>query len=113
MNYNRDTTLLLVMLKYTTRILRLKKSVNTYEKMLEDTDYQDLFSFWILQIGENAKNISDDFRKQHTTILWKEIAGMRDIAAHGYESFDLPTLWNVVDKEILPLHEFLLQQTNE
>jgi uncharacterized protein with HEPN domain len=36
----------------------------------------------ILQIGELAKNLSDEFRETNNDIPWKAIMGMRDIFAH-------------------------------
>ncbi|MGI8935491.1 MAG: HepT-like ribonuclease domain-containing protein [Phormidesmis sp.] len=40
-------------------------------------------------IGEATKRLSKEFRSQHPTILWQEIAGMRDVISHDYDEIDL------------------------
>jgi len=40
-------------------------------------------------IGEATKRLSTEFRQQHSSIPWKQIAGMRDIITHNYDNVDL------------------------
>ena len=51
-------------------------------------------------IGEAAKNISSDFRKEHSIIAWKEIAGMRDRLIHQYFGVNLERIWIVIEKDL-------------
>jgi uncharacterized protein with HEPN domain len=46
-------------------------------------------------IGEATKRLSDELRKQYTEIPWKQMAGMRDILIHAYDSIDPDEVWNV------------------
>lgn len=39
-------------------------------------------------IGEAAKHVSDEFRRQHAEIEWRAMAGMRDHLIHGYFGVD-------------------------
>ncbi|MCI9000821.1 MAG: DUF86 domain-containing protein [Clostridia bacterium] len=52
---------------------------NDYEKFEENTIYQNAILTPVTQIGELVKRLPDDFRKKHTEIPWRNIAGMRDI----------------------------------
>ena len=54
-----------------------------------------------------------EFRQKHTQIPWKNIAGMRDIVVHNYETIDKLILWNVADKEIDKIKEFCLEIVNK
>ncbi len=51
-------------------------------------------------IGEATKNLSDDFKKNHPGIEWKEIAGMRDKIIHFYFGIKWETVWSVIKNEI-------------
>jgi len=51
-------------------------------------------------IGEAAKHISEDLRKQLTDIEWRKAAGLRDMLAHAYFGIDNDILWDVVQNKI-------------
>lgn len=65
-------------------------------------------------IGEAAKHISADLRKQIPAIDWRKAAGLRDMLAHAYFGIDNDILWDVVQDKIPELAEavnaFLNQQ---
>ena len=52
-------------------------------------------------IGEAAKSISSDFKKEHRDVDWKGMAGMRDRLIHHYFGVNLDVVWSVV-KDKLP-----------
>ena len=52
-------------------------------------------------IGEATKGISDDFRKKHPEIPWKNIAGLRDIITHAYFGVNTNRIWEII-KDDLP-----------
>jgi uncharacterized protein with HEPN domain len=54
-------------------------------------------------IGEAAKNINDDLRKQFPATDWRAVAGFRDTLIHGYFGIDLEILWDIVVHKIPPL----------
>jgi uncharacterized protein with HEPN domain len=60
----------------------------------------------VLQIGELAKNLSDDVIQKYSGMPWKQIKGMRDIAAHGYENFDIDILWQTLKTDLPALHKY-------
>ena len=65
-------------------------------------------------IGEAAKSIPDDFRKNHSQIAWKTVAGMRDKLIHDYFGVNLHIVWEVVEKEATALQqkiEAILKET--
>lgn len=60
-------------------------------------------------IGEATKRISPEYRKLHSDIPWKEMAGMRDKIIHNYMGVNFLTIWNAV-RENIPELEPKLQR---
>lgn len=50
----------------------------------------------LLTIGEAAKRVPTEIKKQHPDIEWKKIAGLRDILVHEYSAVDMAIVWDVV-----------------
>lgn len=51
-------------------------------------------------IGEAAKNIPEDARKEYPEIPWNGMAGMRDKVIHGYFGVDIKVVWDTIEKRI-------------
>jgi len=64
----------------------------------------------ILNIGELAKHLPQEFKTEHSEIPWKSISGMRDVAAHGYHAMNHKIIWDVVRNYLPDLVEFLRDQ---
>ena len=60
-------------------------------------------------IGEAARRVPDEFRREHEEIPWRRIAGTRDRLIQGYDQVDLDILWTIV-RDQLPL---LVEQLDE
>ncbi len=54
-----------------------------------------------------VKRLSDDFRKSHPEIQWRQIAGMRDRLVHDYDEVNLDLVWQVVKKFIPELLDYI------
>ena len=50
-------------------------------------------------IGEMAKRVPDDM-KQEIDILWKKMAGMRDMISHEYIDLELETIWKTAKNDV-------------
>jgi len=47
-------------------------------------------------IGEATKNLPDDFKTLYPSVAWKQVAGLRDVIAHGYFRVDFEVLWEII-----------------
>ena len=67
----------------------------------------------ILNIGELTKHLPQEYKAAHVEIPWKNISGMRDIAAHGYHTMNHKIIWDVVKNYLPDLAKFLQNQLDE
>jgi uncharacterized protein with HEPN domain len=54
-------------------------------------------------IGEAAGRVSEDTRKQITTIPWPLVIAMRNRLIHGYFDVDVERVWDTVVNDLPPL----------
>ena len=54
----------------------------------------------VIQIGELAGNISNDFRETHTEIPWRQLRGLRNIYAHNYQGVDYDLAWDTLINDL-------------
>ncbi len=67
---------------------------------VSDDRYQRSVAFCIFQIGENVKTLRKRFPEKYGSKYWRGIAGTRDVIGHGYESFDMESLWVTASERI-------------
>ena len=57
----------------------------------------------IQTIGEAARRVSDDFRREHPQIPWTQIVGIRHKVVHDYMHVDFDIVWAVATNDLPPL----------
>ena len=62
--------------------------------------------FDVLQIGELAKSLSNEFIFKYNQVPWKDIKGMRDWVAHGNHKIEISRVWKTAIDDIKPLHDY-------
>ena len=72
----------------------------SFEDFMADKKTLSACAFSVSQIGEMAKEISEDTLEKHDNIPWKSIRGMRNKIVHDYENIDLAVLWGTVTKSL-------------
>lgn len=105
---SRDFSIISHMIDYCTKVeVTKKKCLNRYEDFKADELYQLACAMCILQIGELANGLSDEYKNMHQAIPWKEVRGMRNILAHRYGTLDIEVLWETITEDIPELEREL------
>ena len=91
-------------------IARFGDSIEIFKK---DIDFYNSISMSIMQIGELAGGLSDNFKDTtRTQMPWGLIRGMRNHFAHGYAAMDKNDIWETAVKDIPNLLNFCKQYTH-
>jgi len=97
-------------------IERMQDEIDFLEKNLIDVSKEEFIQNSILQraiamslinIGECAHRLSDNFREENAYIEWGEIIATRNIAAHGYWQLKMELVWDTVKEDVPRLRKFL------
>lgn len=85
----------------------IRRFGRNYDIFTSDKAYFNAVSMGILQIGELAGSLSEEYRAKTSGIIpWQNIKGMRNIVAHDYGSVDEGLLWETVTEDIPVLLAF-------
>ncbi len=83
----------------------------TYGMDFEDFSKDRKTQFAVIRaleiIGEAAKAIPEDFKKEHPEVPWKGMAKMRDKLIHAYFGVDLRVVWKTLKEDVPFLKEVL------
>jgi len=64
-------------------------------------------------IGEAVKNMSENLKKNHKEIPWREITGTRDKMIHHYFGVDLDIIWGIIKINLPVLKKKILKIKEE
>ena len=77
------------------------------EGFLQDEIVQRAVSMTTINIGELVKVVSFELREKHPEIPWKAVAGMRDIAAHRYQTLRMEDVYHTMKNDFSKIKEQL------
>ena len=109
---NRNTQIVEKIIKY----------IETIKDYVGETEHQDYIKnkmlreacvFNIFQIGELVNNFKDNFVEIHSHLPLKELRGLRNRIAHGYETVDAEKIWNIIYNDLDTLKENLTKIIND
>ena len=67
----------------------------------------DSMLFRMIQISENAKKLSDEYKENHSEIPWYALYGMRNRIVHDYGNVDLNIIYQTLTEDIPELLELM------
>ncbi|MBQ2824210.1 MAG: DUF86 domain-containing protein [Oscillospiraceae bacterium] len=110
-----NAQLLKHMLEYISQIQEAGNMFNAdLNELKENSVYRNAVALCVLQIGELANNLTEDFRNATSQqIPWKAVRGLRNIVAHHYGKIDYESLWETIECDIPVLKEFCEKQLSD
>ena len=86
-------------------ILEAIENIQRYTTTGRDVFEKDeLVQSWCVRhlqiIGEAARSLSEETRKDIPQIPWSDIVGMRHVLVHNYFGIDTELVWNVVENQL-------------
>ena len=109
---NNDKKLIEIIFSYCKKIENCQILLKEETESVKEMKY-DLVSFYILQIGETVKNLTEEFQNKHKEVEWHKIKGMRNIVVHNYGAINTVRVELTVEKKIPLLKAFCLRFLNK
>lgn len=72
----------------------------TKAEFLAHTELQDMVIRRLEVIGEAARRISEETRRQTPQVPWRRIIGLRNVLVHQYEKVDLELIWEIAQVQV-------------
>lgn len=66
------------------------------ESFLENEMMKRALGMTCINVGELIKVVTDETRKKYQDFPWRQVAGMRDITAHRYQTLKMEDVYNTV-----------------
>lgn len=109
---NTNEQILRHMINYAEQIDEANTMFNASEEELKNNSvYRNAVALCILQIGELANRLTEDYRAMtEAQIPWRAVRGLRNIVAHHYGKIDYKSLWETIDRDIPALRKFCENQ---
>ena len=79
----------------------------SYEAFEDDVMLIDAVMFRLVQLGENIKKLSQEYRTTHPNIHWNEIIGFRNTIVHDYGRTDYSVVYEIISSDLAELKEEL------
>ena len=77
------------------------------EELNADEVLLDSMLFRMIQLSENAKKLSDEYKMMHGDIPWSAMYGLRNRIVHDYGNVDLKVVYETLKNDIPELLEVL------
>jgi uncharacterized protein with HEPN domain len=95
---------------YLAHILECAQKIERYthggeKEFQNDTMLQDAVIRNFEIIGEAAKRVPEAYRKAHSQVPWRLLAGFRDVLIHAYEGVDMKRVWRIVRQDLPAVRE--------
>lgn len=79
------------------------------EELNADEVLLDSMLFRMIQLSENAKKLSDEYKLLHEEVPWSAMYGLRNRIVHDYGNVDLKVVYETLKNDIPELLELLAE----
>lgn len=97
-------------------IQKIRKDLEFIVAHMRDVDMEELNAnevlldsmlFRMIQISENAKGLTDEYKLSHPYVPWNALSGLRNRIVHDYGNVDLNIVYETLKNDIPELLELL------
>lgn len=97
-------------------IQKIQKDLRFIVLHMQDVDMEELGNnevlldsmlFRMIQVSENAKKLSDEYKEEKSNIPWNALSGLRNRIVHDYGNVDLHIVYETLKNDIPDLLELL------
>ena len=97
-------------------IQKIKKDLVFIVAQMQDTDLEELNTneilldsmlFRMIQLSENAKRLSEEYKNLRKSIPWNAMYGLRNRIVHDYGNVDLSVVYETLKNDIPELLEMI------
>ncbi len=71
--------------------------------LLTDELLQAYFLKQLEIIGEAVRYLPESMTDRHPEVPWRQIIALRNLLVHAYFAVNLPTIWDIVTRDLAPL----------
>ena len=98
-------------------IQKIKQDLEFISKHMKNVDIEELNAnevlldsmlFRMIQISENARKLTDEFKRTRGNIPWNALYGLRNRIVHDYGNVDLNIVFETLKTDIPDLLELLI-----
>ncbi len=95
---------------------RIRKDLQFITIHMKEVDIEELnkneilldsMLFRMIQISENSKNLSDEYKEKNSNIPWNAMYGLRNRIVHDYGNVDLNIVYETLKNDIPDLLEMI------
>ena len=90
-------------------IVKYMKNVDI-EELQENEILLDSMMFRMIQLSENAKKLSEEYKRKRPEIPWNAIYGLRNRIVHDYGNVDLNIVFETLKNDIPELLVMLVEE---
>ncbi len=108
-NYKNDTYYLDKIRTDMTFIIAHMKDVDLQE-LNNNEVLLDSMLFRMIQISENVKRLSEEYKENNSNLPWNELTGLRNRIVHDYGNIDLNIVFETLKYDIPELMERLTEE---
>jgi uncharacterized protein with HEPN domain len=99
-----------------TYLAHIQEAIESIEDYLEGVSYEEFVSSKMMIdavvreleiIGEASNNLSNEFRRQHTDVLWRRMKDMRNFLIHEYFGVNTKVVWDTCKNDLPQLKSFI------
>ena len=83
------------------------------EHFLQDEKLKRASSMTIINVGELVKLITEETRSKYPDVPWEQIAGMRDITAHKYQTLRMEDVYQTIKQDFPDIRTRILRILEE